>query len=261
MAWRVQWRAGGAHPGQALSHFSLPSPRALALEEKRRLEARIAQLEEELDEEQSNTELLNDRLKKANLQVGGARAAWAFLLHQAVFLPDSGWREPSACCALGSVSCHLGFGLWTQALGELPFPGGPRPWGPGPGVFRGSAGPSGPTSAPARAPRPSCGHQPSFPQIDQINTDLNLERSHAQKNENLRQQLERQNKELKVKLQEMEGAVKSKYKASITGLEAKIAQLEEQLDNETKYVFVSIACSSLQAPLCLPEPRRSSSPS
>ncbi|XP_057599081.1 myosin-9 isoform X2 [Hippopotamus amphibius kiboko] len=71
-------------------------------------------------------------------------------------------------------------------------------------------------------------------QIDQINTDLNLERSHAQKNENVRQQMERQNKELKVKLQEMEGTVKSKYKASITALEAKIAQLEEQLDNETK---------------------------
>ncbi|XP_032974623.1 myosin-9 isoform X2 [Rhinolophus ferrumequinum] len=71
-------------------------------------------------------------------------------------------------------------------------------------------------------------------QIDQINTDLNLERSHAQKNENARQQLERQNKELKVKLQEMEGTVKSKYKASISALEAKIAQLEEQLDNETK---------------------------
>uniref|UniRef100_A0A8W4FCU2 Myosin-9 n=1 Tax=Sus scrofa TaxID=9823 RepID=A0A8W4FCU2_PIG len=111
---------------------------ALALEEKRRLEARIAQLEEELEEEQGNTELVNDRLKKANLQ------------------------------------------------------------------------------------------------IDQINTDLNLERSHAQKNENARQQLERQNKELKVKLQEMEGTVKSKYKASIAALEAKIAQLEEQLDNETK---------------------------
>lgn len=81
---------------------------------------------------------------------------------------------------------------------------------------------------------PSRGHWPSFLQIDQINTDLNLERSHAQKNENARQQLERQNKELKVKLQEMEGTVKSKYKASITALEAKIAQLEEQLDNETK---------------------------
>lgn len=39
-----------------------------------------------------------------------------------------------------------------------------------------------------------------------------------------------------MKLQEMEGTVKSKYKASITALEAKIAQLEEQLDNETKYV-------------------------
>ncbi|XP_060632961.1 myosin-9 [Anolis sagrei] len=71
-------------------------------------------------------------------------------------------------------------------------------------------------------------------QIDQINTDLNAERSNAQKNENARQQAERQNKELKAKLQEMEAAVKSKYKSSITALEAKIAQLEEQLDSETK---------------------------
>ena len=38
-------------------------------EEKRRLEARIAQLEEELEEEQCNTELVNDRLKRALLQV------------------------------------------------------------------------------------------------------------------------------------------------------------------------------------------------
>uniref|UniRef100_A0A7M4FMG8 Myosin-9 n=1 Tax=Crocodylus porosus TaxID=8502 RepID=A0A7M4FMG8_CROPO len=111
---------------------------SLAMEEKRRLEARIAQLEEELEEEQSNTEMVNDRLKKANLQV------------------------------------------------------------------------------------------------DQINADLNAERSNAQKNENARQQMERQNKELKVKLQEMEGIMKSKYKSNITALEAKIAQLEEQLDSETK---------------------------
>lgn len=46
--------------------------------------------------------------------------------------------------------------------------------------------------------------------------------------------MERQNKELKAKLQEMESAVKSKYKSSITALEAKIVQLEEQLDTETK---------------------------
>lgn len=71
-------------------------------------------------------------------------------------------------------------------------------------------------------------------QIDQMNADLNAERSNAQKNENARQQMERQNKELKLKLQEMENAVKSKYKATITALEAKIAQLEEQLDMETK---------------------------
>ncbi|NXI42042.1 MYH9 protein, partial [Galbula dea] len=71
-------------------------------------------------------------------------------------------------------------------------------------------------------------------QIDQMNADLNAERSNAQKNENARQQMERQNKDLKIKLQEMESAVKSKYKATITALEAKIAQLEEQLDMETK---------------------------
>uniref|UniRef100_A0A8C0FS81 Myosin-9 n=1 Tax=Bubo bubo TaxID=30461 RepID=A0A8C0FS81_BUBBB len=112
---------------------------ALAMEEKRRLEARIAQLEEELEEEQGNTEIINDRLKK-----------------------------------------YLSL------------------------------------------------------QIDQMNADLNAERSNAQKNENARQQMERQNKELKLKLQEMESAVKSKYKATITALEAKIAQLEEQLDMETK---------------------------
>lgn len=42
---------------------------ALIAEEKRKLESRIAQLEEELEEEQCNTELVNDRLKKALLQV------------------------------------------------------------------------------------------------------------------------------------------------------------------------------------------------
>ena len=39
------------------------------LEEKRRLEARIAQLEEELDEEQNSAELANDRARKSALQV------------------------------------------------------------------------------------------------------------------------------------------------------------------------------------------------
>uniref|UniRef100_A0AAY4CXT9 Myosin heavy chain 10 n=1 Tax=Denticeps clupeoides TaxID=299321 RepID=A0AAY4CXT9_9TELE len=71
-------------------------------------------------------------------------------------------------------------------------------------------------------------------QVDTLTTELAGERSVAQKSENARQQLERQNKDLKAKLQELEGSVKSRFKASITALEAKIAQLEEQLEQEAK---------------------------
>lgn len=38
-------------------------------DDKRRLETRITQLEEELEEEQLNTEMVNDRMKRATLQV------------------------------------------------------------------------------------------------------------------------------------------------------------------------------------------------
>uniref|UniRef100_A0A8C5JUN6 Myosin heavy chain 11 n=1 Tax=Junco hyemalis TaxID=40217 RepID=A0A8C5JUN6_JUNHY len=72
-------------------------------------------------------------------------------------------------------------------------------------------------------------------QAEQLNNELATERSTAQKNENARQQLERQNKELKSKLQEMEGAVKNKFKATIAALEAKISSLEEQLEQEARY--------------------------
>uniref|UniRef100_W5L7C8 Myosin-9 n=1 Tax=Astyanax mexicanus TaxID=7994 RepID=W5L7C8_ASTMX len=71
-------------------------------------------------------------------------------------------------------------------------------------------------------------------QTDQINVELTAERSTSQRLEGARSQFERQNKELKLKLTEMEGTVKSKYKATIAALEAKIAQLEEQLDVETR---------------------------
>ncbi|XP_072259645.1 myosin-10 isoform X2 [Pyxicephalus adspersus] len=71
-------------------------------------------------------------------------------------------------------------------------------------------------------------------QVDTLNAELAGERSSAQKSENARQQLERQNKELKAKLQELEGTVKSKFKATIAALEAKIGQLEEQLEQEAK---------------------------
>uniref|UniRef100_A0A8B9RP88 Myosin-11-like n=1 Tax=Astyanax mexicanus TaxID=7994 RepID=A0A8B9RP88_ASTMX len=70
--------------------------------------------------------------------------------------------------------------------------------------------------------------------VDQLTNELQAERSTSQKNESARQQLERQNKDLKSKLQEMENQVKSKFKSSITALEAKVAQLEEQLEQENR---------------------------
>uniref|UniRef100_A0A4W5RPQ7 Myosin-9 n=1 Tax=Hucho hucho TaxID=62062 RepID=A0A4W5RPQ7_9TELE len=111
---------------------------SLTVDEKRRLESRIAKLEEELEEEQLNTEMVNDRLRRTTLQT------------------------------------------------------------------------------------------------DQLTTELTAEHSTAQRLEGTRAQLDRQNKELKLKLQELEETVKSRYKASIAALEAKMLQLEEQLDLESK---------------------------
>ncbi|XP_025062214.1 myosin-11 isoform X3 [Alligator sinensis] len=105
-------------------------------DDKRRLEARISQMEEELEEEQGNMEALNERLRK------------------------------------------------------------------------------------------------TLQQTEQLNNELMAERATSQKNESARQQMERQNKELKAKLQEMEGNVKSKFKATVAALESKIASLEEQLEQE-----------------------------
>ncbi|CAN2387925.1 Myosin N-terminal SH3-like domain [Pristimantis euphronides] len=71
-------------------------------------------------------------------------------------------------------------------------------------------------------------------QVETMTSELAAERSFSQKAENARQQLERQNKELKVKLNEMDSTVRSKYKMAIASLESKIAQLEEQMEQESK---------------------------
>uniref|UniRef100_A0A665X938 Myosin-9 n=1 Tax=Echeneis naucrates TaxID=173247 RepID=A0A665X938_ECHNA len=126
-------------PSYKHSFFPLVAS-SLLTEEKRRLEARITQLEDELEEEQLNTEMVNDRMRRTTLQV----------------------------------------------------------------------------------------------RTHNLTTELSGERSNSQRLEGARSQLDRQNKELKLKLQELEGTIKSKYKSSITILEAKIAQLEEQLDIESK---------------------------
>ncbi|KAM3922222.1 myosin-10-like isoform 4-T4 [Leptodactylus fuscus] len=71
-------------------------------------------------------------------------------------------------------------------------------------------------------------------QVETMTTELAAERSFSQKAENARQQMERQNKELKVKLNEMDSSVRAKYKIAIASLESKIAQLEEQMEQESK---------------------------
>lgn len=71
-------------------------------------------------------------------------------------------------------------------------------------------------------------------QVETLTTELGAERSFSQKTENARQQLERQNKDLRAKLGEMDSSVKSKYKLAIATLESKVAQLEEQLEQESR---------------------------
>uniref|UniRef100_A0A8C4IAN0 Myosin-11 n=1 Tax=Dicentrarchus labrax TaxID=13489 RepID=A0A8C4IAN0_DICLA len=112
--------------------------KSLLSDEKRRLDAKISQLEEELEEEQANVESLNDRLRK------------------------------------------------SQQL------------------------------------------------VDQLGAELAAERSSSQTREGSRQQLERQNRELKAKLQEIEGQGRSKLKSSITALEVKLREVEEQLEIESR---------------------------
>lgn len=108
--------------------------------------------------------------------------------------------------------------------------GGRRPWEKS--VW---ACPAPPLIPPApRRPCHCLTDVPLTPQAEQLSNELATERSAAQKNESARQQLERQNKELRSKLQEMEGAVKSKFKSTIAALEAKVAQLEEQVEQEAR---------------------------
>lgn len=50
--------------------------------------------------------------------------------------------------------------------------------------------------------------------------------------------------DLKAKLAELEGTIKSKLKTSIGALEAKIQQLEEQLEQEAKWVFPNLCVTT-----------------
>ncbi|CAF1035648.1 unnamed protein product [Rotaria sordida] len=108
------------------------------IDEKRRLEARIVQLEEELEEEQTNTEIIGDKHKKLAITV------------------------------------------------------------------------------------------------EQLMLDLAAEKANNQKAEAVRSNLERQNRELREKLEENEEFGKGKSRAMLGALEAKVHALEEQLDGEVR---------------------------
>ena len=105
-------------------------------EEKRRLEGRINSLEEELEEEQSNSEALAERLRKSTLQ------------------------------------------------------------------------------------------------LEQLTAELQVERSNSAKLEASRSAVEKMNKELKIKLAEVEASARVRSKSTIQLLESKLSQLEEQLEVE-----------------------------
>lgn len=69
-------------------------------------------------------------------------------------------------------------------------------------------------------------------QVETLTVQLQGERTLTQKAEVAREQLDRQNKELKTRLGELEGAVRGKHRLSVAALEAKIETMEEQLEQE-----------------------------
>uniref|UniRef100_UPI0037E83750 myosin-11-like isoform X3 n=1 Tax=Semicossyphus pulcher TaxID=241346 RepID=UPI0037E83750 len=74
----------------------------------------------------------------------------------------------------------------------------------------------------------------SLLQVEQLGAELTAERSTSQSKEGSRQQLDRQNRELKAKVQEIEAQGRSKLKSSIASLEAKLREAEEQLEIESR---------------------------
>ncbi|CAM4789251.1 unnamed protein product [Rotaria magnacalcarata] len=70
--------------------------------------------------------------------------------------------------------------------------------------------------------------------VEQLMLDLAAEKANNQKAEAVRSNLERQNRELREKVEENEEFGKGKSRAMLGALEAKVHALEEQLDNEVR---------------------------
>ena len=76
--------------------------------------------------------------------------------------------------------------------------------------------------------------------IEQLTTELASERGNAHRMENSKMMLEKQNKELKVKLEEVENSNRAKAKDAITALESKVSNLEEQLSAEAQERMLAV---------------------
>lgn len=69
-------------------------------------------------------------------------------------------------------------------------------------------------------------------QLEQITTELSMERTLNQKTDAEKQSLERMCRDFKAKITELESGAQSRSRAQMTALEAKIQYLEDQLTNE-----------------------------
>lgn len=74
-----------------------------------------------------------------------------------------------------------------------------------------------------------------LPQVESLTTELSAERSFSAKAESGRQQLERQVQELRGRLAEEDAGARARQKMTIAALESKLAQAEEQLEQESRY--------------------------
>jgi len=83
--------------------------------------------------------------------------------------------------------------------------------------------------------------------VEQLSLDLTSERSTSQKIEGERALLERQNKELKGKLAELDAQLKMRSKVTIQALEGRIANLEEQLEIEARFA----QCTEFESYYCI----------
>ncbi|XP_039734645.1 myosin-14 [Pteropus medius] len=76
-------------------------------------------------------------------------------------------------------------------------------------------------------------------QVESLTTELSAERSFSAKAESGRQQLERQIQELRGRLGEEDAGARARQKMTIAALESKLAQAEEQLEQESRERILS----------------------